>query len=149
MLSGSTRIRSGFLTLALLLAGCATSTIETRRQEKATSYQSLTPDEKQAVDGGQIRVGMTSDAVYISWGKPSEILESEDQNGHFVIWRYYGTAMYETRYWAYRPIPSGRTDLYLERYLTSEYNPETYVRAEIVFSQGRVVSWRTLPRPPG
>ena len=132
----------------LFLAGCATSTIETRRAERMTAYTQLAPAEKTLVDQGNIKIGMSSDAVYIAWGKPSEILESEDASGHVTTWRYYGTWMQEDRYWAYRETSrDGSPDLYLERYLISDYNPRDYVRAEINFQNGKVTSWRTLPRP--
>ena len=134
---------------ALLFGGCATpSTIESRRNEKLSAYSTLAPEEQQMVDQGQIRIGMTSEAVYIAWGQPSEILESEDpQRGRVSTWRFYGSWMQESRYWAYRETSRGGNDLYLERYLVSDYQPRDYVRAEINFQNGRVLNWRTLPRP--
>jgi hypothetical protein len=140
-------VRSLPVLFLLIIAGCAHSTIESRRTEKMPAYQTLSPEQKKLVDEGQIKVGMSADAVYIAWGPPSEILETEDQNGHATIWRYYGTWMQENRYWAYRETSRGGPDLYLERYLTSDYNPRDYVRAEIVLVNGKVQSWHTLPRP--
>jgi hypothetical protein len=141
-------IRPHLWTLLIpLLVGCATSTIESRRVERLAAYQSLSPEQQQLVDQGQIRVGMTSDAVYIAWGPPSEVLQSEDASGHTVIWRYYGTWTQETRYWTYREVNRGKDDIYLERYLATDYNPRDYVRAEILIKDGKVSSWRTLPRP--
>jgi hypothetical protein len=141
--------RNIFLSLAFLIAiGCATSsTVETRRTEKLSSYSALPDEQKKLVDEGQVKVGMPSDAVYIAWGKPSEVLESEDPSGHITTWRYYGTWMQETRYWAYRETTRNPQDLALERYLVSDFNPRDYVRAEIFFKDGKVLSWRTLPRP--
>ena len=136
--------------LLLILAGCATkSTVETRRFERSSAYEALPADQKAMVDSGQIRVGMSSDAVYIAWGKPSEILESEDpQQGHLVFWRYFGSWLQENRYWAYREVNRGpRAGAYVERYLTSDYSPRDYARSEIVLKDGNVLSWRTLPRP--
>ncbi|MDB6040435.1 MAG: hypothetical protein JWM99_4276 [Verrucomicrobiales bacterium] len=112
-----------------------------------SAYQALSPEQQKLVDDGQIKVGMSADAVYIAWGPPSETLESEDQRGHATIWRYYGTWLQENRYWAYRETTVGGPDLQLERYLTSDYNPRDYVRAEIVIVGGNVQSWHTLPRP--
>jgi hypothetical protein len=144
------RVLGVSLFLAVFVVGCATpSTIETRRTEKLSAYQTLAPEEQQLVDQGQIKMGMTSDGVYIAWGQPSEILQSEDpQQGRITTWRYYGSWMQESRYWAYRETSRGGNDLYLERYLVSDYQPRDYVRAEINFRDGRVLSWRTLPRPP-
>lgn len=137
------------LALSLLVAGCATpSTIESRRSERLSVYSSLAPDEQRLVDEGQIKMGMSSDAVYIAWGPPSEVLQSESApQGRITTWRYYGSWMQESRYWAYRETSRGGNDLYLERYLVSDYQPRDYVRAEINFQDGRVLSWRTLPRP--
>ena len=143
-------VRAPLLLSFLLLASCATkSTIEMRRQEKFSAYDALPADQKAMVDAGQIRVGMSADTVYIAWGKPNEILESEDpQQGHLVFWRYYGSWLQENRYWAYREVNHGRRGgAYLERYLTSDYSPRDYVRSEIVLKEGKVISWRTLPKP--
>lgn len=134
--------------MALIAAGCATSTVESRRAERISAYHNLAPEDKQLVDQGQIRVGMSTDGVYIAWGPPSEVLESEDAaSGRIVTWRYYGSWMQESRYWAYRETRRGHDDIYLERYLVSDYQPRDYVRAEINFKGGQVHSWRTLPRP--
>lgn len=130
-----------------LLAGCATSsTIESRKRERAAAYAALAPETQALVDRGQIKVGMSTDAVYIAWGRPGEILQSEDHRGAVTIWLYHGGWMEETRYWSYRQIGSGES-AYLERYLERDYQPRTYVRAEIVFANGVVRQWRTLPQP--
>ena len=138
------------LLAALILGGCATkSTIELRRSERNAAYAALSPAEQQLVDQGQIKIGMPADAVYIAWGAPSEVLESEDsQTGRVTTWRYFGSWMQETRYWAYRETTrSGGGEPFLERYLMSDYNPRDYVRAEIHIKDGKVIAWRTLPRP--
>ena len=130
----------------LLFGGCASSTIETRKQERAAAYAALPSEIKGYVDRGQIKVGMNEDAVYIAWGAPSEILHNESADTAETIWLYYGGWMEETRYWTYREAGRGR-DIYLERYLERDYQPRTYVAAEIVFVNGQVVRWRTLPKP--
>jgi hypothetical protein len=143
-------VRASLFITVLLFVGCATkSTIDSRKVERSSAYESLPADQKAMVDAGQIRIGMSADAVYIAWGKPSEILESEDpQQGHLVFWHYYGSWLQENRYWAYREVNRGaRGGVYFERYLTSDYSPRDYVRSEIVLKDGKVISWRTLPRP--
>ncbi len=124
------------LSLAAILAGCATSSIESRRRERASSYEALSPEFKTLVDQGQIRRGMTPDAVYIAWGKPSQVLQQEDERGAVTIWLYYGGWLEETRYWprsARQPV--------------SDFQSRTYVSAEITFANGLVTAWRTLPKP--
>jgi hypothetical protein len=131
----------------LLLSGCATSTIESRKKEKAAAYATLSPEEKDLVAKGQIAVGMSQDAVYIAWGSPADILQGQSGNsGVQTTWLYHGTTMQETRYWTFRQVPS-HGHIFLERYLDRDYDPHDYVRAEIVFVDGKVASWHTLPRP--
>jgi hypothetical protein len=135
-----------FLLTGIFLAGCQTSTVESRRQEKMSSYTTFSPEVQRLVDSGQIRVGMPADAVYIAWGAPSEVLQSESAQGMVTTWLYHGTYMQEYRYWNYRE-SRDRDGLYLERYLDTDYNPRHFLRAEIIFQNGVVKSWRTLPRP--
>ena len=134
------------LTAALLLASCATSTIESRRKERSAAYAGLSPEQKELVDKGQIKVGMSPEAVYIAWGPPSEIVESETPQGHNTVWIYHGQVMQESRYWTYREISRDGTT-FLERYPESDYFARSYVRAEIHFGNGTVTRWQTLPRP--
>ena len=91
----------------------------------------------------------SSKTTLLNLHSPAQVLESEDpQRGHITTWQFSGSWMQESRYWAYRETRRGGDDLYLERYLVSDYQPRDYVRAEITFQNGRVLSWRTLPRPP-
>jgi hypothetical protein len=131
---------------SLLFLGCATSTVESRRNERFSAYSAMPADQKQLVDQGQIKIGMSPDAVYIAWGPASEVLESESEQGHVTTWIYQGQWMEETRYWTYREVPQDGTT-FLERHLESDYYPRSYIRAEIYFSKGVVTRWRTLPRP--
>jgi hypothetical protein len=125
------------LLLSLLLVGCAThGTIQTRRQERASGYASLTPDLQKLVDEGRIARGMSEDAVFIAWGKPAQVLRQENAGGAATIWLYEGGWMEETRWWPH-----------YSRAPVNEYQPRTYVSAEIVFIKGLVESWRTLPQP--
>ena len=119
----------------LLLGGCATSsTVQSRKQERSAAYSSLPTEMKALVDEGQIKVGMPMDAVYIAWGRPVDVVQSETEAGAATLWLYHGAWMDETRYWTHRR-------------LEHEYLGRTYVRAEVVFVDGLVKSWRTLPQP--
>jgi hypothetical protein len=125
-----------FLLACLLLTGCATSSVESRRRERAAGFAALSPEFQTLVNDGQIRRGMTQDAVYIAWGKPAQILQREDHQGVVTIWLYHGGWMEETRYWPhYSRVP------------LNDYQPRTYVSAEITFVNGVVQAWRTLPQP--
>lgn len=134
----TTKCASFVLLSFLFLAGCAsTGTIASRRQERAAAYAALTPEVKELVDQGRIKTGMTTDAVYIAWGPPAEVLQGGDQHGEYTTWVYRGSFLEDTRYWAGRRYP----------YLAHDYEPRTYVSAEILFVNGAVQSWRTLPQP--
>ncbi|HUL51484.1 MAG TPA: hypothetical protein VLU94_02750 [Candidatus Nitrosotalea sp.] len=135
------------LILVSLISGCATSTVESRKKARAAEYNALSADEKSLVDKGQIRVGMPRDAVYIAWGAPAQILQSESgDSGVATTWLYEGSYIQETSYWNFQEVPY-RGGVLLERYIDHDYNPQQYISAEIVFVNDRVVQWRTLPRP--
>jgi hypothetical protein len=123
------------LVVILAVAGCATSSsVTSRKAEHAQAYASLPEEMKAMVDDGKIKVGMPMDAVYIAWGKPAEMLQNETEGGGSTVWIYYGGWLEETRYWSRRTV-------------AHDYQPRTYVRAEVVFVDGKVKSWHTLPQP--
>ena len=130
-----------------ILCGCASSTIEKRRAERITAYETLSPEYQQLVNAGEIKTGMPKDAVYIAWGKPDDITYSEDSHGKLETWLYYGRYMKEYRYWNYRAINRGDGEEYLVRHLESDYNPESFLKAELIFLRGKLISWRTYPTP--
>lgn len=124
-----------FLFAILFATGCASSnTIQTRKQERAAAYAGLPSEMKTMVDQGQIKVGMSMDAVYIAWGEPAQVLQGENPGGSATTWLYNGGWIEETRFWA-------------RRHLETYYQPRTYVRAEVIFVNGMVQEWRTLPQP--
>lgn len=126
------------LLLILALAGCATqSTVQTRIRERSAAFASFSPEVKSLVEQNRIQAGMDTNAVYIAWGKPAEVLESGDQHGAYTTWIYRGGFLDETRYWVGWRQP----------HLAHDYEPRSYVRSEIVFFNDKVQSWRTLPEP--
>ena len=134
------------LLAGLILCGCATSTVETRKQERYSAYAALSPEVRSVVEQGKIKVGMTMDAVYIAWGKPSQILAGESSRGNTTTWLYHGTQLQEHRYWSYRSYRVGGR-YWAEPYLEHDYYPRSYVQAEVIFEEGLVKEWRSLPRP--
>jgi len=136
-----------FLLAGLLFTGCARSTVEKRRQERLAAYTGLSPEQKSTVDQGKIRVGMSTDAVYIAWGKPAQILEGESSQGSTVTWLYHGTYLEEYRYWAYRGSYYYGDRYYSSPYMAYDYYPRGYVSAEVRFEGGVVKEWRSLPQP--
>src|SRR5882672_2627855 len=108
--------------LALLLAGCATSNVESRKKERYNAYSELSTEQRAAVDTGQIKVGMTMDAVYIAWGKPHQIVSGETPEGAQVIWLYMGTRLQGYTYWGY----AGGWGPYRGPYRYHYYGPSFY-----------------------
>lgn len=135
-----------FLAVGLLVAGCATNSVESRRKEKAPVYSGLSPELKALVDEGRIKVGMPMDAVYIAWGKPAQVLQNETAGGASTVWLYEGAWLEESRSWAHRWVGSGPR-AHVEPYATLDYVPRSYVSAEVIFVDGLVREWRTLPSP--
>jgi hypothetical protein len=134
--------------LALLAAGCATSTIEKRRQERATTYHSLPAETRSLVDQGQIKIGMPMDAVYIAWGRPTQTVQGQASDGTATTtWIYHGTTWREHRYWSYHYYPHGGYGSYATPTLDYDYIPQSYVAAEVVFENGVVKTWRNVSQP--
>ena len=143
-----------FLSLSLLLVGCATNSFEKRRTERLPAYNALPPEFKNLVDQGKIKIGMPEDAVYIAWGKPSEILHMEDAQGPATTWLYEGTYLQEYRYWSQPRYDYGFRGARDYNYgystygrLESDYVPHDYVNAEVYFVNGLVKKWQMRPRP--
>jgi hypothetical protein len=139
--------------MAVLLAcggmGCAAkSTIETRKTERAAAFAGLPVEQQRLVDQGLIQVGMSEDAVYMAWGKPEQALRSGDATGETVTWLYHGTTTDEYVYWRYYEVPRPGGRGYLTRHMDREIDVREYVSAELVFRNGKLESWRMLPRPP-
>jgi hypothetical protein len=131
-----------------MLCGCASPAkkFEARKQERYEAYAALSPEMKAIVDKGEIKVGMTEDAVYIAWGPPAQTLKGESGGAATTTWLYAGIYMQEYRYWSYRPY-WGRYYHSYSPYLEYDYYPRGYTRAEVVFENGVVKQWRSLPRP--
>ena len=135
-----------FAGLCLWLTGCALDTIDTRKHEKWMTYGALPQDQRDMVDVGKIRIGMSTDAVYIAWGKPQDVTENETAEGRTSAWVYHGSWAQQTQYWSYREIKIGERRE-LERYLETDWNPRNYIRAEVVFFKGKVIRWNTNAKP--
>ena len=134
--------------LALFLAGCATSTIESRKKERYEAYSSLTDAQRTAVDAGQLVIGLPMEGVYIAWGKPDQVVSGESQAGAFTSWLYSDSYLQGVSYWGYRPYHAGYYRYpYYGPTLMHDYVPVGYIRAEVVFENGLVKQWRTLPAP--
>ena len=138
-----------------LVEGCATSAptdprqIARRRTEKATAYAALPAETQSLVDQGQIRVGMSEDAIYIAWGRAAQVLRSGDAGGEVTTWLYEGTTTDDYLSWNYREVTRKDGTTYLDRFLDRDINIRTYISAELSFREGKLASWKMLPKPGG
>ena len=134
-----------------LINRCATNNLESRKKDRYAAYSELTPEQRAAVDAGQIKVGMTMDAVFIAWGKPHQIVQGESSAGAQTVWLYMDTALQSQTYLGYRPrayYGGGYGHYYPTPELRHDYVPVGYVKAAVIFEKGLVKQWRTLPAPP-
>jgi len=66
--------------------GC--STLGARKSERAEAYNALSARYRALVDEGFIDVRMDTNAVYIAWGKPYEIIRVDFPSGERTVWVY-------------------------------------------------------------
>jgi len=148
----------GLLVLVALLVwltGCASPAatdprmISKRKAERPTAYAALPPEHQSLIDQGQIRIGMSEDAVYLAWGQPSATSASESPAGLATVWHYSGTTSDNYLYWRYREVVRPDGTAYLDRFMDRDINVRSYIAAELVFQNGTLQSWKTLPKPSG
>lgn len=139
--------------LCSLMVGCSTTapndpkSVAKRKGERSAVYAALPADQQAAVDQGQIKVGMSEDAVYLAWGKPAQVLKGGDASGEYTTWLFQGTATDSYRTWRLREYPRRDGSTFLERSLDTDYAFREYVSAELHFREGALTRWRMLPKP--
>ncbi len=135
------------LLLALLLSSCQTGP-EARISQDPAKYSRLSSSDKELVSQGNIRKGMTRDAVYLAWGRPDIVREGSAGEA----WAYVGSAGVPVRSLSYanihRPYYShfGVHPRYgycsgSGWYLDSGIDFVPYVQKTVRFSGNRVTSW--------
>ena len=71
---------------ALIFSGCATT--GDRISQHPEMYQSLSPRDQALVSQGQIRPGMTMDAVWLAWGTPDQKIPDNMDGRPTETWVY-------------------------------------------------------------
>jgi hypothetical protein len=132
------------LLASLLLTGCATSTVEKRKQERYGAYSALSEEFRSAVDQTQIKVGMPMDAVYIAWGKPAQVVYQTSAQSTLVFWLYLSYQLHAVHYWNYYGYYGY---CWGPPYLATGYYSSRHLSAEVAFENGLVKQWRTFPTP--
>jgi hypothetical protein len=106
-------------------------------------YQSLSAEDRAAVDRGEIREGMNTNGVFIAWGAPTRILINDGTVGLETTWAYYEHWTRKRPRWVLRYSPSG--------WVTYDYQPELtslkYLAKTVVFRDERAVRWQRFPPP--
>ena len=121
----------------LIFTGCATT--EARISQHPEIYQRLSSRDQSLVSQGQIRPGMTTDAVWLAWGTPDQKIPANVGDSHGETWVY---LRYETP-------PSYGGPYYYGPFDWSYIPPKfVYPSRGVTFSNGRVVFYRYLPSPP-
>jgi hypothetical protein len=122
---------------ALALSGCATT--GARISQNPDMYQRLSPRDQALVSQGQIRPGMTTDAVWLAWGTPDQKIPGNRRGEPTETWVY---LRYETP-------PSYGGPYYYGPFDWTYIPPKfVYPSKGVTFSNGRVVFFRYLPSPP-
>jgi hypothetical protein len=131
------------LVAAIVACGCSPA----RRQAQvraSPAYAALAPDDRRAIEAGELRLGMDTNTVLLAWGKPGRVDVGETASGREVVWRYYGSTLEQRPYWEYVPTRYGTWTLdYRVAHVTRKY-----LRATVVFREERVINWRRFPPPP-
>src|SRR5262249_6859085 len=127
--------------LILLATAVGCSTIGSRKSERAEAYNALSPRYRALVDEGFIDIGMNTNAVYIAWGKPYQIMRVDFPTGERTVWVYTGSSAENVSSWQYRPTANP----YSARTGTYEHTTETVLRQRtsgwVSFDDGKVVSF--------
>jgi hypothetical protein len=120
----------------IIFSGCATP--GGRISQHQEMYQSLSPRDQALVSQGQIRQGMTTDAVWLAWGTPDQKIPNNMDGRATETWVY---LRYETPPSYGGPYSYGPFDW--------SYIPPKFVHPSrgVTFANGRVVFFRYLTPP--
>jgi hypothetical protein len=141
---------------ALVFASC--STVETRISEHPEIYQSLSARDQTLVNQGQIRDGMSRNAVWLAWGSPGRKIFGNMRGRDTETWIYvHYTTYYPYRYPFYGPgYEFGYNGRNFAFFGSSLYDPffYSYIPPSIpypykivTFASGRVVSFQFMVPP--
>jgi hypothetical protein len=141
---------SGALTFAiaagsLVLTSC--STIESRISEHPEIYRNLSSRDQALVNQGQIRYGMSRNAVWLAWGSPDSKVIGNMRGHSTETWIYvhYATYPYYPYYGPYGPGFGFFGDPFYDPFYYSLIPPSIpYPYKTVTFSNGRVVSFQYL-----
>lgn len=82
----------GLSAAAIILTSC--STTESRISEHPDLFNTLSPSDQQLVQQGQIRYGMTQNAVWLAWGSADQKVMGNMRGTSTETWVYMETTTY-------------------------------------------------------
>lgn len=133
------------LAASLTLASCV-STPQTRVDNNPAVFGTLSPAHKNLVLQGQIKEGMSKEAVFLAWGAPDSRSSGGRSGKSIERWRYLGHYPVWTDSYRYGGYSYHSRHRYRGHYNycppTVEY--VTYTQAVVEFSNGKVSSWERL-----
>jgi hypothetical protein len=130
---------------AMILTSC--STIESRISENPEFYRNLSSRDQALVNQGQIRYGMSRNAVWLAWGSPDSKVIGNMRGHSAETWIYvhYATYPYYPYYGPYGPGFGFFGDPFYDPFYYSLIPPSIpYPYKTVTFSNGRVVSFQYL-----
>ena len=77
-----------FLLVATALLSSCVNPIERRVSFYPGLYSHLTEAEKQSVHSGEVKEGMSKDAVYLAWGAPGRVAVGKREGKTYERWGY-------------------------------------------------------------
>jgi hypothetical protein len=118
-----------------VLSAC--SGLGARKQERLNDYSTWSVSDQGLVNRGKIAPGMGTNAVYVAWGPPSEVVHTPATPSPQTVWIYYGSQPVLVPNWSYIPNDRG--------YWSLEYTPDhyskVYTKGEVFFENDRVVKF--------
>ncbi len=133
---------------ALLFVSCAPSTPQARIDREPGKFAALSAKHQTLVQQGQITRGMSTDAVYLAWGRPAGIFQGSRDGKTTERWDYAGSRpVYTTGF--YGSYGYGRSYGRHSRYgysgigfgMGPEVTYVPYSLASVWFLNNRVDSW--------
>lgn len=131
------------------LTSCA-STPQSRIASNPEIFNALSNSHKELISHGRITEGMTSQAVFLAWGKADFVKRSSSGGRLTETWVYNGVQpVYASSYgfgmgYGYGPYHRGYYDPYFCYGPTVYY--QTYVVGKVTFRNGVVTQWEVSGR---
>lgn len=134
----------------VLFGACVPTTPEARIDQNPEKFWKLSDEDQALVRKGEIRRGMSPDAVYYAWGKPAREFSGADEESSTMRWDYTGsTPVYSTNFYGGYYSGYGRYGRYGRGYPRYGYDvgqQVTYVpyqKASVWFRNNRVTKWES------